>query len=110
MVEQGTENPRVSGSIPLEATIKDSSAYKDVGIVIFFTNFGGIEKDVPNYVRQKQFGELFLGRGLPIPLEATIKDSSAYKDVGIVIFLLILVESIWTPLIKLVLLGFFYFV
>jgi len=31
----------------------------------------GIEKDVPNVVRQKQSSRLFLGRGLPIPVRGT---------------------------------------
>ena len=35
----------------------------------------GIEKDVPNIMRQKQSRGLFLGRGSPIPLEATKKSS-----------------------------------
>ena len=45
MVEQGTENPRVSGSIPLRATMR-SSKYE---LATFFAYKSGIEKEVAEF-------------------------------------------------------------
>ena len=53
---------------------------KSILLFYLFKIKSGIEKDVPNRVRQKQFSELFLGRGLPIPVRGTKNKDDAMKS------------------------------
>ena len=64
LVERCLGKAEVVGSIPT-----GSSKTKELLLEFFCFGIynGGIEKDVPNGVRQKQSSGLFLGRGLPIP-------------------------------------------